>query len=150
VCVLGDFMNYLNSSGLTTHPCEVVYIPDAPSVEAVAEGDAVDDERNNGVGFAMYVPQSMTIYVAGNMQPYIESGEIEQEDADNVILESLAHEYVHHVQHMDNRLFLFNKEEVEREAEEKAILLLNDYLANRGEGFGCWRGACETGTKKGI
>lgn len=70
----------------------------------VAEGyDTI--ETPGGVGFGVFVPETLEIFIAGSMQGGEES-----------LIKTLAHEYRHFMQHCEGKPF--NEEEAEEFAEE--------------------------------
>jgi|GEM_PF-6961946 len=97
-----DFMDFLNKKKICSVPCRVVLLPD---------NDTVAGET--GIGFAAYVPRSSLMYVAGNLSGLEDLTPGEQFEA---VLQSIAHEYIHHIQNIECRDF--NEEEAHARAEE--------------------------------
>ncbi len=97
-----DFMDFLNEKELCQVPCKVVFLPDNDSVKGEAE-----------TGLAVYLPWSELMYVAGDLSG-IEN--LTPEEQHETVLQSVAHEYIHHIQHIENRDF--DEDEANSRAEE--------------------------------
>jgi len=108
-------MEFLNKKKLCSVPCKVIFLPDYDSVKNIT--------MDNGVGFALYYPGSNTMYVAGDMSGIDDLPT--EEDRLRVILISIAHEYIHHLQEVEGRDF------DEEEAHSKADELVKEFLSNK-------------------
>ncbi|MGE4358034.1 MAG: hypothetical protein AB7E08_05755 [Candidatus Omnitrophota bacterium] len=97
-----DFMDFLNEKKLCIVPCKVVFLPDNDTVKG-----------ETGMGFAAYIPSSELMYVAGDLSGLEGLTPEEQFEA---ILQSVAHEYIHHVQNIESRKF--DEDEAHNRAEE--------------------------------
>lgn len=99
---VADFLKYINSLAMTEVPCKVVILPGYPAVEG---GDG-------GYGFGVYDPKQKTMWIAGDP-----GGEdIPENEKEDVICETIAHEYIHHVQNVEGRSF--DESEAEEQAED--------------------------------
>ena len=103
------FMEFLNNKKLCSIPCKIIYLPDNDTVKG-----------ETGIGFAAYVPCSLLIYVAGDLSGLEDLTPEEQFEA---VLQSIAHEYIHHIQNIECRDF--DEDEAHARAEE----LVREYYA---------------------
>ena len=95
-------MEFVNDLGLTDQPCNVVIVPGYPAIEG-EDGD---------YGFGVYLPKQKVMWIAGDP-----GGEdIPVDEKEDIICETIAHEYVHHVQSVEGRSF--DESEAEEQAED--------------------------------
>lgn len=99
-----DFMRYLNDIRLCKTPCRVVFLPQHDSISLGCR-----------TGFAVYVANQRLMYVAGNCKC----------NDRKMILQSVAHEYIHHLQNVEGRPL------DEDEAYFQADHLVSKYLAEK-------------------
>jgi hypothetical protein len=98
---VADFLKYINDLQMTNEPCKVVLLPGYQALEG-------DDD----CGFGAYNPEQKTMWVVGDP-----AGEdIPADEKEDVICETIAHEYIHHIQNIEGREF--SEQEAERQAED--------------------------------
>ena len=107
--LLKSFMSFINEKELCLAPCKVIFLPDNDSVLGNAPGV-------KEIGFSLYSPNHGTMYIAGDI-----SGLSTKTDSRQVILTSLAHEYIHHIQNVEKREF------DEGEADSRAKELVKEF-----------------------
>jgi hypothetical protein len=118
-----DFINYLNNLNLTDIPCQIVVLPDYKTL-----GNNL--EKNGDIGFAVYKPKFMVMYICGDIEGIKEinrnefNRKLSDEGIYDDILECIAHEYKHHLQWVNNKKFDENSED---EAQSFAEHIMIDY-----------------------
>jgi hypothetical protein len=103
-----EFMDFLNGKHLIDTPCYLVVHP------LYAVVDASPNEDESEFAFAVYAADDggAVIYCGGDLRELAELLEASEEEAYLAVCESIAHEYVHHLQNVQRREF--DEQEAER------------------------------------
>ena len=109
-----SFIKFLNNKRLTRKLCKVVILHEYDSVS-----------YDGAIAFALYAPHENTMYVAGDLDYLIAEEDFTEEDVQNMLMENIAHEYVHHLQWSED------KEICEDEATKRAGEFVEEYLEEK-------------------
>lgn len=107
------FIDYLNTNYPTEQDCFITFLHG----EKCVEYSHSDSEKC--VSFAEYDKHYRCMEVPTQYT---------NDKSPRFLLESIAHEYWHHVQNCEGRLIDENRDILEKEAERKAIKIVDDYL----------------------
>lgn len=107
------FIDYINENIDTKEDCYITFYHGEHCVEYICKScdkclSYAEYDKNTKI---LYVP---TQYPVGKTPKFL--------------LESIAHEYWHHVQNCEGRLIDSNRDKLENEAEKKAIEIVEKYL----------------------
>lgn len=81
------FIDFLNNKRFTEKSCTIVVLPNRNTVS-----------ETKIYVFALYKPDTETMYVAGEFPYGLFDGTESREDIQRFMLYSIAHEYIHHIQ----------------------------------------------------
>lgn len=127
---LQDFIDYLNGRALTSEPCYIHFIPDWGKAEL---SEAMETEC-----VAVYQQDPRLMVVAGDVSEVADT----EFDVRTLLMQNVAHEYVHHLQNVEGRLPRQKESDeatvqaIEDEAEGRAMLLVCEYYASIGRPIG--------------
>jgi len=110
----GRFLEFLNNHYPASEPVEIVFLPGY---------DCIGDEEGNPEGWATYDPEERVIWCPRET-PDIPG--LPPVEAERIVLESIAHEYVHHLQECEG----WGRDE--DEAERWASDIVDRFLAEGG------------------
>ena len=107
------FIEYLNKNIDTKEDCYITFYHGEQCVQYICKScdkclSYAEYDKNSKI---LYVP---TQYPVGKSPKFL--------------LESIAHEYMHHIQNCENRLYDEDREFLEIEAEQRAIEIVEKYL----------------------
>ena len=112
----GAFVEWLNKRYPASEPVTLAVLPGY---------DCVADDDGTPGGWAAYTPGDRVIWCPGE-PPQVDG--LSQDEILEIMLQELAHEYVHHLQACDGREF--DEDEAERRARE----MVAEFLATQGGG----------------
>ena len=124
------FIEYLNNHYSTLETCTIIFLP----FHATVETDDDDADGEPKTAFAMYSSKRKAMYVAGYTIEYFKEDENPELEAEKMLMENIAHEYIHHKQYCRGEEFNENTiDALEEEAETLAISIVEEYLEWRSK-----------------
>lgn len=110
------FIDFLNYKYETKHDCKIEFYNNDKCIQYKCDGKGNCDKCKS---LAEYDKDTMTIHLPTQYSP---------DKNPSFILESLAHEFWHHVQNCEGRLIDENRDILEIEAERKCKEIVKNYL----------------------